>query len=74
MGIVEFAEEFLGYKLLTFQKEFLNKCYETISKNKKLYYIPPRGNVKWMPLVIQYIALTYYLEENELNKGDKDEQ
>ena len=52
----------------------MNKCYDTISKNKELYYIHPRGNVKWMQLVMQYIALTYYLEENELNKEDKDER
>lgn len=69
MSIVEFAEELLGYKLLDFQKEFLNKCYDAISQNKQLYYIPSRGNVKSMPLVMLYIALTYYSEYS----GEKEE-
>ena len=43
MSIVEFAEEILGYKLLSFQKEFLTKCDEAYESNEKLYYIPHRG-------------------------------
>lgn len=41
MSIVEFAEEILGYKLSSFQKEFLTKLDEASASNKQLYYIPP---------------------------------
>lgn len=43
MSIVEFAEEILGHKLLSFQKEFLTKCYEAYALNKQLHYIPHSG-------------------------------
>ena len=72
MSIVEFAEEILGHKLLSFQKEFLTKCYEAYASNKQLYYIPRRGDNKLMPFVFQYIAMTYYSEysgENEVKEG-----
>ena len=78
MDIVEFAEEFLGHKLLSFQKEFLTKCYEAYALNKQLYYIPPRGHsIKWMQFLFQYIAITYYWKnsgENEVkdNKNNND--
>ena len=74
MDIVEFAEEILGHKLLSFQKEFLTKCYEAYASNEQLYYIPARGqNIKWMPLIFQYIAITYYWKnsgENEVKEND----
>lgn len=74
MSIVEFTEEILGYKLLSFQKEFLTKCYEAYASNKQLYYIPARGqNIKWMALVLQYIAIEYYWKnsgENEVKEND----
>ena len=74
MDIVEFAEEFLGYKLLPFQKEFLTKCDEAYTSNKQLFLIPHRGcNIKWMQFVFQYIAIEYYWKnsgENEVNKND----
>ena len=73
MSIVEFAEEIFGYKLLSFQKEFLTKCYEAYASNKQLYYIPPRGNIKWMAFVFQYIAIEYYWKysgENEVKEND----
>ena len=75
MNIVEFAEEILGFKLLSFQKEFLTKCYEAYSStsNKQLYYIPVRGRgIKWMPFILQYIVMLYYSEhssENEVKDG-----
>ena len=72
MSIVEFAEEILGNKLLSFQKEFLTKCYETYASNKQLYYIPHRGDNKWMQFVFQYIVIEYYWknsEENEVKDG-----
>lgn len=76
MSIVEFAEEILGYKLLSFQKEFLTKCYEAYASNNQLYYIPARGqNIKWMQLIFQYIAISYYWKnsgDNEVNKNDKE--
>ena len=75
MNIVEFAEEILGHKLLSFQKEFLTKCYEAYSSNKQLYYIPHRGDNKWMAFVFQYIAIAYYSEyssENKVKDGDND--
>lgn len=74
MDIVEFTEEILGYKLFSFQKEFLTKCYEAYASNNQLYYIPARGqNIKWMPLIFQYIAITYYWKnsgENEVKEND----
>ena len=74
MDIVEFAEEILGCKLLSFQKELLTKCYEAYASNKQIYYIPYRGcNIKWMALVFQYIAITYYWKnsgENEVKEND----
>ena len=74
MNIVEFAEEILGYKLLSFQKEFLTKCYEAYASNKQLYYIPARGqNIKWMAFVLQYIAMEYHEKhsgENEVKDNN----
>ena len=72
MDIVEFAEEILGHKLLSFQKEFLTKCYEAYASNKQLHYIPRRGDNKSMWFVFQYIVMSYYLkyyEENEVKEG-----
>ena len=73
MSIVEFAEEILGYKLLSFQKEFLTKCDEAYASNKQLYYIPHRGcDIKWMAFVLQYIVMAYHEKnsgENEVKEG-----
>ena len=75
MNIVEFAEEILGYKLLSFQKEFLIKCYEAYASNKQLHYISARGqDIKWMAFVLQYIVIAYhkkYSGENEVKEQDK---
>ena len=74
MSIVEFAEEIFGYKLSSFQKEFLTKCYEAYASNKQLYYIPPRVNRKQMWLIMQYIAIAYcseYSGEKDIKEGDK---
>lgn len=69
MDIVEFAEEILGHKLLSFQKEFLTKCYEAYKSNKQLYYIPGRGQcIKWMPFLFQYIAIEYYSKYSSKNE------
>ena len=74
MDIVEFAEEILGHKLLSFQKEFLTKCYEAYASNKQLFYIPHRGdNIKWMAFVLQYIVIAYhekYSGENEVKDNN----
>ena len=75
MSIVEFAEEILGCKLLSFQKEFLTKCYEAYESNEKLYYIPHRGDDKSMWFVFQYIVISYYLKyygENEVKEDEND--
>ena len=75
MDIVEFAEEILGHKLLSFQKEFLTKCYEAYVSNKQLHYIPHRGDNKWMPFVFQYIVMAYHSEysgENEIKEKIND--
>ena len=70
MSIVEFAEEILGYKLLSFQKEFLTKCYEAYASNKQLYFIPHRGyNIKWMAFVLQYIVIAYHEKYSGENVG-----
>lgn len=68
MDIVEFAEEILGYKLLSFQKEFLTKCDEAYASNKQLYYIPHRGDNKWMAFLFQYIVMAYH----EKNSGENE--
>lgn len=62
MNIVQFAESILGHELLDYQKEYLNTCYECILQNKQLYYIPSRGTIKYMPLIMQYIVITYILK------------
>ena len=73
MSMVEFAEEILGFKLLSFQKEFLTKCDEAYTSNKQLHYIPVRGrDIKWMSFILQYIVMLYYSEyssENEVKEG-----
>ena len=72
MSIVEFAEEILGHKLLSFQKEFLTKFYEAYASNKQLFYIPHRGDNKWMAFVLQYIVIAYYWNsgDNEVKEND----
>ena len=72
MNIVEFAESILGHELLDYQKEYLNTCYECILQNKQLYYIPSRGTIKHMPLIIQYIIIIYIFKEHDLNKEEKE--
>ena len=75
MDIVEFAEEILGHKLLPFQKEFLTKLDEAYASNKKLYYIPHRGDNKWMAFVFQCIVTSYYWKyygENEVKEDNKE--
>ena len=77
MDIVEFAEEILGHKLLSFQKEFLTKCYEAYASNKQLHYIPHRGDNKWMAFVFQYITIAYYEKysrENEVEDNNDTNQ
>ena len=72
MSIIEFAEKNLWCKLSTFHKEFLTKCYEAYVSNKQLYYVPPRGNCKLMPLILQCIAIEYcceYSGEKEIKEG-----
>ena len=64
MNIVEFAEDISGWKLLDYQKEYLNACYEYILQNKQLYYIPSRGTIKYMPLIMQYVVITYIFKED----------
>ena len=73
MSIIEFAEKLLGYELSSWQKIFLTKCYEYISQNKKLYYNPPRGNIRCIPMMLQHITIMYCLNEYELNKEEKDD-
>ena len=68
MDIVEFAENFLGCRLLAFQKEFLSDFYEAYKSNKQLYYIPHRGTSRHSLLFMQYIALMYYFEYAEGHK------
>ncbi len=63
MDIVEFAEEILGHKLLSFQKEFLTKCYEAYTSNKQLYYIPHRGDNKWMQFLFSVYSYNILLEK-----------
>ena len=71
MNIVEFAESILGYELLDYQKEYLNTCYDCILQNKQLYYIPSRGTIKYMPLIMRYIVITYIFKEHDLNKEEE---
>ena len=73
MSIVEFAEKILGYEVSFWQKELLTKCHDYISQNKKIYYIPPRGNIKYMPMIFQHITIMYCLNEHKLNKEEKDD-
>ena len=68
MSIVEFAEEILGCKLLSFQKEFLTKCYEAYASNNQLYYIPHRGDNKRMAFLFQYIVIEYYWKKSGENE------
>lgn len=50
MNIVEFAEDILGWKLLDYQKEYLNVCYEYILQNKQLC-----SSEEWMNIPYEYV-------------------
>ena len=59
----------MGYKLLSFQKEFLTKCDEAYASNKQLHYISARGqDIKWMAFVFQYIVIAYHEKHSEENE------
>ena len=44
MDIVEFVEKVCDFPLLDYQKKFIRKVYDAAKNEKRLCYIPPRGN------------------------------
>lgn len=48
MDIVEFVEKVCEFSLMDFQKEFVRKVYDAAKNDKRLYYVLPRCNQKFV--------------------------
>lgn len=72
MDIVEFAENICDFSLNDNQKDFLREAYEACKNNKKIIYIPPRGNSKISFEILQSLAILCVGLERGLIKDKED--
>lgn len=57
MTIVEFVEEYLEHPLSDWDKQFVEKAYESIKYRRQLFYIPPRGCNRSYYLILQALVV-----------------
>lgn len=69
MDIVELVEKVCEFPLMDFQKELVRNTYDAVKNNKRLYYVPPRGNQKFSFELLQAIVLIIVGKERGLVKG-----
>ena len=72
MDIVEFSEKICDFSLTDYQKDFLREAYEACKNNKKIIYIPPRGNSRFSFEILQSLAILYAGYERGLIKDKED--
>lgn len=66
MDIVEFVEKACNLHLLDYQREFICKVYDAANNNKRLYFIPPRGNSRVDFELLQALVLVKVAQERGL--------
>ena len=66
--IVECVEKFYKYPLSDYQKDFIYKVYDSEIKDKRLCYVPPRGNQRLNLELLQAIVLVVLGKEKGLIK------
>lgn len=69
MDIVELVEKVCEFPLTDFQKELVRNTYDAAKNDKRLYYIPPRGNQKFSFELLQAIVIIIVGKERRLAKG-----
>lgn len=72
MNIVEYAEKVCNWHLTDFQKDFLNKVYESVKNNQRFIYIPPRGSSRFCLDILQSLVVIVVAYERDLLKNKKE--
>lgn len=68
MNIVEKVQAVVDFELLDYEKKFVEKCYESITKNNLLFYIQPRGCGKFKLSLLQAVVVMVVSDERGLLK------
>lgn len=66
MDIVEFVEKACNLHLLDYQREFIRKVYDAAKNEKRLYFVPPRGNSRVDFELLQALTLVKVAQERGL--------
>nr|WP_296955193.1 hypothetical protein [uncultured Mediterraneibacter sp.] len=72
MTVVEFAEEMLGRSLSVWQKDYLEKVYDSYKKSMCIMIIPPRGCSKFSYDFLYSIAVLKVADERGYFKKEKE--
>lgn len=67
VDIVEYIEKVCNFPLLDCQKDFVRKVYDAAKNDKRIYYIPPRGN-RFSFELLQALVITILGQERGLLK------
>lgn len=69
MTIVEFVEGYLEHPLSDWDKQFVEKAYESIKYRRQLFYILPRGCNRSYYLILQaLVVLAVGMEQGLIKK------
>lgn len=68
MTIVEFIEEYVEHPLSDWDKQFVEKAYESIKYGQQLLYIPPRGCSRSYYAILQSLVVIAVAMEQGLIK------
>lgn len=66
MDIVEFIERACNLHLLDYQREFIRKVYAAAKNDKRVYFVPPRGNTRVDFELLQALTLVAVAQERGL--------
>ena len=72
MTVVEFAEEMLGRSLSVWQKDYLEKVYDSYKNGQYIMYKPARGNSKFSYDFLHSIAVLKVADERGYFKKEKE--
>lgn len=57
MTIVEFVEGYLEHPLSDWDRQFVEKAYESVKYRQLLIYVHPRGSSKWYYDMLQALVI-----------------
>lgn len=57
MTIVEFVEGYLEHPLSDWDRQFVEKMYESVKYRQQLFYIPPRGRNRSYYVILQALVI-----------------